>query len=331
MATRRDAILSGTARAAELHKELGLKEALRQGNRPLDVLGAIRGIGLFVLFRPLESLLGAYLPLSGTAGIVVTTQRGLHIQRFTAAHELGHHVLSHRIVSMDRDVGFVARGEREGHDFQELEADAFAAEFMLPAWLIAAHARRHKWGKQDLKIQDIVYQLSLRLGASYSATCWALASNGFLTRAEATMLANIPPKAAKQRASAGVEPVSWHADVWALSESDQGLQVLGGPEDLLVLGLVEHVAGGYEWDVATVQGTGLHVSKDEREQADPTALGAPVTRRLVIQGEAAGTLRIEERRPWQRRDAALQTFELELALHGKESGGLPRSSRQLAA
>jgi hypothetical protein len=41
-ATRRDAILNGTARAAELHAELGLRDSLRDGNRPIDVLGAIR-------------------------------------------------------------------------------------------------------------------------------------------------------------------------------------------------------------------------------------------------------------------------------------------------
>jgi len=45
---------------------------------------------------------------------------------------------------------------------------------MLPDWLVVAHARRHKWSKRDLVIPDTVYQLSLRLGASYAATCWAL-------------------------------------------------------------------------------------------------------------------------------------------------------------
>lgn len=34
---------------------------------------------------------------------MVTTERSLHIQRFTAAHELGHVILEHR-GSMDREI-----------------------------------------------------------------------------------------------------------------------------------------------------------------------------------------------------------------------------------
>jgi len=36
--------------------------------------------------------------------MLLTTKRSLHIQRFTAAHELGHHVLGHRAMSLDKDV-----------------------------------------------------------------------------------------------------------------------------------------------------------------------------------------------------------------------------------
>jgi len=58
MTTRREAILNGTARAAELHAELKLRDRLLAGDRPVDVLGAVRALDVFVLFKPLESLLG---------------------------------------------------------------------------------------------------------------------------------------------------------------------------------------------------------------------------------------------------------------------------------
>jgi hypothetical protein len=182
MTTRRNAILSGAIRATDLHVELGLRDRLKFGDRAVDVLDVVDQLGLLLLFRPLKSLLGAYLPTPGGAGVLVTTRRDLHVQRFTAAHELGHHVLQHKAASLDVDVGFVARGERTGYDNQELEADSFAAEFLLPKWLIVAHARRHNWGKSDLRDPDVVYQLSLRLGASYMATCWALLSNDLVDR-----------------------------------------------------------------------------------------------------------------------------------------------------
>src|SRR5437764_13366672 len=99
MTTWRNAILTGVGRAAELHAELGLRNQLREGVRPIDVLETIHKMGLAMLFRPLKGLLGAYVPTTDSPGILLTTQRNLHIQRFTAAHELGHHVLEHRALS----------------------------------------------------------------------------------------------------------------------------------------------------------------------------------------------------------------------------------------
>ena len=331
MATRRDAILNGVGRAAELHAELGLRDSLREGDRPVDVLRAIRDLGVMVLFRPLDSLLGAYLPTTGEApGMLLTTRRTLHIQRFTAAHELGHHALEHRAMSLDNDVGFVARGEQAGHDFQEVEADAFASAFLLPDWLLVAHARRHGWGKRDLAVADTAYQLSLRLGASYAATCWALAQGNLIGHDVARHLVDTPPKDSKQRAIPDVQREKWYSDVWKLSEQDRGVQVLGNPDDLLVLALKEHVASGYTWDTSGVKSAGLSISKDERQDVGHEVLGGPVTRRLIVQGAAHGRLRLEERRAWDQQ-SSLNSFELDLSLLGPETEGLPRAARSLAA
>jgi hypothetical protein len=326
MTTRRDAILNGTSRAAKLHAELGLRESLKNGDRPVDVLAAIGEVGLMVLFQPLDGLLGAYVPTAGTTGMLVTTERSLHIQRFTAAHELGHHLLHHRTTSLDADVGFVARGDPDGHNLQEIEADAFASEFLLPSWLMAAHVRRHRWGRADLKQPDVVYQLSLRLGVSYAATCWSLSSNSIIKRSDAQKLAAVQPKDSKQRAVPDFKPKTWHSDVWLLSEHDRGVQILGNPDDVLVLRLEEHVTSGYAWDMQAVVDAGLTVEKDERQNVSDVAIGGSVTRRLVVQGPAHGLLRLEERRPWGSEPSALSTFEVELAMLGREAKGLPRTA-----
>lgn len=331
MTTRRDAVLNGTACAAELHAELGLRASLGAGDRPVDVLSAIRNLGVLVLFRPLDSLLGAYLPNTGDVpGMLLTTRRTLHIQRFTAAHELGHHALGHRAISLDNDVGFVARGEQAGHEFQEVEADAFASAFLLPDWLMVAHARRHGWNKRDLVKPDIAYQLSLRLGASYTATCWSLAQGNIIGRDAARRLVDTPPKQSKQRAIPDIQRDNWYADVWQLSERDRGVQVLGNPDDVLVLALEEHVASGYVWDTRGVESAGLTIEKDERHDSNDASLGGPVTRRVVARGPAHGRLRLEEKRPWGE-ESSLNSFELDLALLGPESAGLPRATRPLAA
>jgi predicted secreted protein len=326
MTTRRDAILNGTSRAAKLHAELGLRESLKNGDRPVDVLAAIGEVGLMVLFQPLDGLLGAYVPTAGTTGMLVTTERSLHIQRFTAAHELGHHLLNHRTMSLDADVGFVARGDPDGHNLQEIEADAFASEFLLPSWLIAAHVRRHRWGRADLKHADVVYQLSLRLGVSYAATCWSLSSNNIIMQSDAQKLVAVQPKDSKQRAVPDFEPKTWHSDVWLLSDHDRGVQILGNPDDVLVLELEEHVTSGYAWDMQAVADAGLTVERDERQDVNNVAIGGPVTRRLVVQGPAHGLLHLEEKRPWGAETNALSTFEVELAMLGREAKGLPRAA-----
>lgn len=331
MTSRRDAVLNGTARAAELHADLGLRKQLSAGDRPVDILDAIDKLGLLVLFRPLDGLLGAYVPIPEAAGMLVTTERNRHIQRFTAGHELGHHVLGHKVLSLDKDVGFVARGERAGHDPREIEADAFASAFLVPDWLIVAHARRHGWGKNDLAQPDVAYQLSLRLGVSYAATCWALLEANLVTRPHAQHLISTQPKASKQRAAPDITPASWHPDVWLLSERDRGVQVLGNPDDFLVFALEEHPASGYTWDTAVLACAGLKVEKDERQSSNGSAVGGPITRRVIAHGPAQGHLRLEERRAWDRRQDSLNTFELDLAMIGPEPNGLPRTARYATA
>jgi Zn-dependent peptidase ImmA (M78 family) len=331
MTTRRDAILSGVARAAELHAQLGLRDALLDGNRPIDVISSIQRLGLFVMFRPLDGLLGAYVPTRALSGMLITTKRDMHVQRFTAAHELGHHVLEHKTLSLDKEVGFVGRGESSGHELQEVEADSFAAEFLLPKWLIAAHLRRQKWGRADLGQSDVVYQLSLRLGASYTATCWALLSQGFLNRRMVEQLVAAQPRAVKRRAVPGLTPDHWHRDVWVLSERDRGTHVLGSPDDYLVIALEEHIAGGYSWDTDGVIRAGLKLEKDERADHEASAIGASVQRRLVVQGAGTGHLTLEERRAWDQSQPSINTFDLDLALVGREPEGIPRAGRLLAA
>lgn len=331
MTSRRDAILSGASRAAELHAEMGLRTQLVSGDRPVDVMDVMRELGLTLLFRPLTSLLGAYLPGAGAPGVLITTQRDLHVQRFTAAHELGHHVLGHKAASLDTDVGYVGRGEHANYEDQELEADSFAAEFLLPTWLIVAHAKRHQWGKNDLKNPDTVYQLSLRLGTSYSATCWALLSNKLVDRATVVALVSTPPKACKQRALPDFKPESWRRDVWLLSAHDRGVRVLGNPDDLLVLVLEEHVSSGYVWDVAPIASAGLHIDKDDRHDQENGAVGGPVNRRVVAHGAAQGHIRLEERRPWSKADAAHSTFDIDVAMIGNQPEGLPSWERLIAA
>jgi IrrE N-terminal-like domain len=125
------AVRNGAMAAARLHVEFDTKAKMQDQGGSIDVFDAALGVKLPLLLRPLNGLLGAYLP-DPIPGVLVTTERPLSIQRFTAAHELGHFRLRHR-PSLDDEENILRRMTMSAvptpadPDMQEVEADAFAA------------------------------------------------------------------------------------------------------------------------------------------------------------------------------------------------------------
>src|SRR4051794_30501923 len=126
----RDAILEGTKKATRLHELLGMKETITSTGARVDVFDATLQQGSTLLFRHLKSIIGAYLKEDGTSGIIITTRRPLSVQRFTGAHELGHFFMGHD-PSID---GEEILGSSSQLATVEVQANAFAAEFLAPKW-----------------------------------------------------------------------------------------------------------------------------------------------------------------------------------------------------
>ncbi|MFH1554742.1 MAG: ImmA/IrrE family metallo-endopeptidase [Pseudomonadota bacterium] len=195
MVDQRAAILAGTKAAHSLHLDLGIREQCeRHGGSRIDVFNAIAKLGATLMFQPLDKLLGAYVP-SDEPGVLITTKRPLPVQRFTGAHELGHLYMKHE-PSLDDEK--ILRRAPFGSDpragRQEREADAFAAIFLAPAWLLVLILQRQGWTGRDLQDPRIVYQTSLRLGTSYQATCHALERHKVVGRATCNELLSVEPK-----------------------------------------------------------------------------------------------------------------------------------------
>jgi hypothetical protein len=68
---------------------------------------------------------------------------------------------------------------------------------------------------------------------------------------------NTPRKKIKQTLLSGTDLKDWQADVWTVRPSDSGITLEGSPEDVLVLSLEEHSAGGYLWDVDSLNEQGF--------------------------------------------------------------------------
>jgi hypothetical protein len=161
--------------------------------------------------------------------------------------------------------------EQPDDDFQEVEADAFAVAFMMPRWLIAWHADRQGWTVADFRRPDVVYQLALRIGASYEAACWTLVRHRLIQPPLARELLQTQPRALKVRLLETYRPQDYRGDVWLLTERDAGTRINGSRNDLFVLCLEEHSGGGYLWDIDQLKASGFGIVRDELEAMDGEA------------------------------------------------------------
>lgn len=325
-----EAVRNGTAAASRLQRRLDLQNRLEAEPGAVDVFAVIAELDVPLVLRPLKGLLGAFLN-SPTPGIMVTTERPLSIQRFTAAHELGHCLMAHQ-PSLDDEDQILRRAPTQSdarNGYQETEADAFAVALMMPRWLILAHCARHSWQVNELKAPDVVYQLSIRLGASYEATVRTLERYSLIDASTRTDLLQVRPRALKAALLEDFVPPSYRGDVWLLTESDQGGRIEGSRNDLFVLKLTELGSAGYLWDFDTLSESGFTIVRDTRVAQSSDGVGDPNVRRVLASPNegARGLVHLEQRRPWLV-DSPVSVLTLPFDLTGPEESGLSRAERR---
>jgi Zn-dependent peptidase ImmA (M78 family) len=318
---RRDEILQAIYEADRLHAKYDTKSAVARGAGRIDVFRMLVDRDIYVMFKPLKNLLGAYFSDPDT-GVLVTTKRPLPVQRFTAAHELGHAALGHE-VSLD-DLEILERpifaADASG-DPREDQANAFAAQLLTPQWLIVHHMKQQGWRRDSFNEPATAYQLALRMGSSYSSTCYALAECNAIDRPVRDKLLQVKPKMIKQSLVRTHEPKHWYGDVWIVTERDNGLVLEGSRSDLVVLKFLEHSGSGYVWQFGDLVDAGMAIVEDGRASvASDQHIGGVVFRTVVAEPQAeagaSGHVNLREVRPWQPKGVPLHSLELDLDLTG---------------
>ncbi|MBN8648313.1 MAG: ImmA/IrrE family metallo-endopeptidase [Caulobacterales bacterium] len=121
-------------RARELIRTLGVKSA------PIQIEKIIKSLGIVIQYSPFDAeLSGMAYKKDGVSIIGVNALHHPNRQRFTMAHELGHHLLHANEItdSIHIDKGFTVlmRDElaAQGVDPIEIEANKFASELLMPA------------------------------------------------------------------------------------------------------------------------------------------------------------------------------------------------------
>ena len=178
---------------------------------PCDVYEVIFQRNIDLQFVDIPSLEGVYLEEPEACRICVSAHRPAGRQRFTAAHELGHHVLGHG-TQFDAVVDELER-VTSSHTEEE-EADAFARYVLMPPRAVQAAFRLR--GFEVASPDPIaVYRAACWLGVGYITLLnQMLYSLHVLEPSDHERLSRTAPKSIKTEL-AGVVP---KGDVWPVDE-----------------------------------------------------------------------------------------------------------------
>jgi hypothetical protein len=182
----------------------------------------------------------------------------------------------------------------------------------------------------EFRQPNIVYQLALRIGASYEATCWTLVRHRLIQPALARELLDTQPRALKAGLLESYRPQDYRGDVWLLTERDAGTRIDGSRNDLFVLRLEEHSGGGYLWDIDQLKASGFGIVRDALEAIDGDGVGDRVIRRVTAAplDTYRGSMSLDERRPWYP-EPPLSSLKVDFDLTGPEEEGLSRAERRI--
>lgn len=321
--------------AQRLHARLGT-----DWDRPVDVFRIVQEQGIWLASRALgTALYGFYLREGDAVGIVLNADHPETLQRYTCAHELGHHILGHRS-RLDDQADVV--GPTTGHNRDEIAAQVFAGSLLMPLQAVNRVLRRLGLGKGSRLQATEVYRISRALDVSFSAASWQLVSLGRLDASQAQTFVQNGSAAAKRALRPGPNPDGNNrAGLFILDHRSHDTPLLCRPGDELRLRLPENASTGHVWRVTApvqspaigprldwdgeqqvlpiVEAAGpaldgqpvLRLAQDNYLDAAPgrpVTTGQPGTRELVFLATSPGRtqLHTELSRPWE--DTVLDSF-----------------------
>jgi Zn-dependent peptidase ImmA (M78 family) len=127
---------------------------------------------------------GALVRSAGVAGIAVNAKQHPNRRRFTIAHELAHYLLAHTTEDhIDWQFTVLRRDEKssEASDVREIEANAFAANLLMPKDFLKADLRRYTNFRGELELDDAACQtLARKYMVSEMAMTFRLVNLGFI-------------------------------------------------------------------------------------------------------------------------------------------------------
>ena len=196
--------IQAIAAANRLRNRLGVSE-----DEVVNPFAAIRDLGGVLAFQQNAGPLGLTVRIGRKIGVQINASFSEHIQRYTAAHELGHIALVHDGVKVDgQDVilGFT-------RDPDEIAAQLFAGSFLMPQYLLTGTLQRWTLDRAHPTPTE-VYHTSRDLLVSYEATVRQLERYGAITPNQRQALLGASIAEIKRRLGTGIAMQDAHHDLW---------------------------------------------------------------------------------------------------------------------
>lgn len=242
MPSQRKVVGDARLEAQRLHAELGT-----DFQRSIDVFAALEQLGIWLTTQHLGGLYGFYLRTGDASGVVLNRQHPEYLQRYTCAHELGHHMLGHNSQLDDADA--IELNTVDGR-WDELAAQAFAGAFLMPLQAINAAQRRLGIPRTRRVTAAELYQISRELDVSFSAAAWQMVALDRLSATDATTFIRRGAAAVKREMRQGESPTRDNrAGLTILEEHQSGWHLKFRTGDELRIRLAENASTGQVWFV----------------------------------------------------------------------------------
>ncbi len=220
-----------------------LEELSVDQSEQIDVFSICEDLGLWLAFLPMDNLLGAFVP-EGVGGVLVTTQRPIPLQRYTAAHEIGHWRLDHgHGLALDGEEYVLGDTPVE----REQLAQVFAGNLLMPPPLVFGVLERLGLGSGQPVEPEHAYAVAREASVSYEAAVRQLAHLEVITPDRIAVLRQRRPLQVKAALALGRRPVNGYADVWPVNEEWDDQLLALRVEDEVVISLPENRSTGYRW------------------------------------------------------------------------------------
>lgn len=210
---------------------------------PIDPFQAIEDVGLELRFRRLTGLLGAILP-GETGGVLINSDRPVSLQRYTAAHELGHWYMDQDVLSLDTEALILGGGHQEE---RETNAQIFAAHFLMPLELIHSVAHRYGIRRETTTSAEQAYQAARDMRVSYEAATRQLRNLGLISAANYTQLLRTRPAVIKSGLAEGTALPDARGEVWIVEQPKDRVEIRASVGDTILVRLTENPSTGYRW------------------------------------------------------------------------------------